>query len=53
MVRVAEMGGVLMPPIPAFYTRPQSLTDLVDQTIGRVLARMGIENDLYPVWQGG
>ncbi|HIQ06418.1 MAG TPA: UbiX family flavin prenyltransferase [Anaerolineae bacterium] len=52
MVQAAELGAVIMPPVPAFYGRPQTLDDLVDQTVGRVLARLGIENDLYPRWGG-
>jgi len=48
----AEAGAVIFPPVPAFYTRPHSLDDLIDNTVGRVLARMGIENDRYKQWQG-
>jgi 4-hydroxy-3-polyprenylbenzoate decarboxylase len=48
----AKAGAVIFPPVPAFYTRPQSLEDLIDNTVGRVLARMGIENDRYVQWQG-
>lgn len=48
----AKAGAVIFPPVPAFYTRPQSLEDLIDNTVGRVLARMGIENDRYIQWQG-
>jgi len=48
----AKAGAVIFPPVPAVYTRPQSLEDLIDNTVGRVLARMGIENDRYVQWQG-
>ncbi len=37
MVAVTEMGGVVYPPVPAFYTRPTSLDDMVEQTVGRAL----------------
>ena len=46
----AETGAVIFPPMPAFYARPQSIDDMVDNFVGRVLARMGIENDLYEEW---
>lgn len=52
MVRAAEMGALIFPPLPAFYGRPATIEALVDQTIGRVLARLGFQNDLYTVWQG-
>jgi 4-hydroxy-3-polyprenylbenzoate decarboxylase len=49
-VRAAEIGAVIFPPVPAFYGRPQTIADLVDGTVGRVLARLGVENDLYTRW---
>jgi 4-hydroxy-3-polyprenylbenzoate decarboxylase len=48
----AEAGAVIFPPVPAFYTRPQSLSEVVDNIIGRLLARLGIENRAYEQWQG-
>ena len=52
MQQVAEMGGVVFPPVPALYARPQTLDDIVDGTVGRILARLGIENELYFRWTG-
>ena len=52
MVQAAEAGAVIMPPVPAFYSRPASIDDLVDGTVGRMLARLGIENELYYRWLG-
>lgn len=52
MDRAAEAGAILFPPVPAFYTHPRSLDDLVDNLVGRVLARLGIENDQYQRWEG-
>ncbi len=52
MTRVAEIGGVIFPPVPAFYGRPQSLDEVIDGTVGRVLMRLGVENDLYTEWLG-
>lgn len=52
MRQAARSGAVIFPPVPAFYTRPQSLAEVVDQTVGRILLRIGIENDLYTPWTG-
>lgn len=52
MAQAAEAGAIIMPPVPAFYSRPSSVDDLVNGTVGRVLARLGIENDLYYRWLG-
>jgi 4-hydroxy-3-polyprenylbenzoate decarboxylase len=52
MVRAAEMGAVIFPPVPAFYARPATVDALVDQSVGRILARLGLENQLYDVWRG-
>ncbi|MEO0316818.1 MAG: hypothetical protein RL404_495 [Pseudomonadota bacterium] len=52
MTAVTEMGGIVFPPLPAFYQKPQSLTEMVDQTVGRVLDLFGIEQSLAPQWQG-
>ena len=48
----ARAGAVLFPPVPAFYDRPQNVDELVKQYLGRVLARVGIQNDLYATWEG-
>jgi len=52
MSLAAEAGAVIFPPVPAFYTRPHSLDEVVDNTVGRVLARLGIENAGYKEWKG-
>jgi 4-hydroxy-3-polyprenylbenzoate decarboxylase len=52
LVALAELGAVIFPPVPAFYTRPQSLDDIVDHTVGRILDRLGIPNALVPEWTG-
>ena len=52
MSLAAEAGAIPFPPVPAFYTRPQSVDDIVDNTAGRVLARLGIENQSYQEWGG-
>jgi 4-hydroxy-3-polyprenylbenzoate decarboxylase len=52
MVAVTEMGGVVFPPVPAFYNRPPTIEALVDHTVGRVLDLFGIEQALSPAWTG-
>ncbi|MBU0511154.1 MAG: UbiX family flavin prenyltransferase [Chloroflexi bacterium] len=46
----AEAGALIFPPMPAFYARPRTIDDMIDNFIGRVLARMGIENSYYEEW---
>jgi 4-hydroxy-3-polyprenylbenzoate decarboxylase len=53
MLALAEMGGILLPPMPAFYQRPKTIDDLVNHTVARVLDRMDISHDLIPEWTGG
>jgi len=52
MTQAAEMGAIIFPPAPAFYARPQTLDEMVTNTAGRMLARIGIENDAYEEWRG-
>jgi 4-hydroxy-3-polyprenylbenzoate decarboxylase len=52
MTHAAEAGAVIFPPVPAFYGRPQTVVQIVDGTVGRVLARLGVENTLYTRWEG-
>lgn len=52
MARVTEMGAIVLPPVPAFYHRPKSIQDIVDQTVGKVLDLFGVEHDLYRRWDG-
>lgn len=52
MVRVSEVGATVLPPIPAFYNRPQTLDDIINQSVGRALDILGIEHGLCRPWQG-
>ena len=52
MVQAAELGAVIFPPVPAFYARLSSIEEMVDNTVGRVLARLGIDNELCMKWEG-
>jgi len=49
---VTEMGGIIFPPLPSFYHHPQSIAEMVDQTVGRVIDLFGIEHALAPRWAG-
>lgn len=52
MTRAADCGATILPPMPAFYHRPQTIMDLVHQTIGKALDQVGIEHDLFRRWNG-
>jgi 4-hydroxy-3-polyprenylbenzoate decarboxylase len=52
MLQAAEAGAIVMPPVPAFYHRPTSIDDIVDQTVGRALDQLGLESGLVKRWNG-
>jgi len=52
MERLASAGATVMPASPAFYPKPQSVDDMVDFMVGRILDTLGLENDLYERWKG-
>jgi 4-hydroxy-3-polyprenylbenzoate decarboxylase len=52
MTSVTEMGGVIFPPLPAFYHRPQSIDELVDDTVERVLSLLGVTGASPKSWAG-
>jgi 4-hydroxy-3-polyprenylbenzoate decarboxylase len=52
MKRVADLGGVILPPVPAFYHRPKGLDDIIDHTTGKILDLFGIEHSLFRPWEG-
>ena len=52
MAQAAEAGAIIAPPVPAFYHRPTTLEDVIDQTIGRVLDQFGIETPIVKRWSG-
>ena len=45
------MGAIVMPPVPAFYAKPQTIDDIVDHTVGRALDLFGIDNALVRRWR--
>jgi polyprenyl P-hydroxybenzoate/phenylacrylic acid decarboxylase-like protein len=53
MLAFAEMGGIVFPPVPAFYQKPQTVDDVVNQTVVRVLERMGLAHEPLAEWTGG
>lgn len=52
MLKLTRYGAVIMPPVPAFYNKPKTVKEIVDQTAARVLRTMGIQSDTYPIWDG-
>jgi flavin prenyltransferase len=52
MTAVTEMGGIIFPPLPGFYQRPQSIAEMVDHTVGRVLDLFAVPHALTPRWSG-
>ncbi|MFP3869440.1 MAG: UbiX family flavin prenyltransferase [Syntrophobacteria bacterium] len=52
MTLACEAGAIMVPPIPYFYSRPQTLAEMIDQIIGRALTQLGIHTTLYSSWEG-
>lgn len=52
MQQVTEMGAIILPPVPAFYNKPQSLDDIINHTVARVLDLFGVEHGLIQQWKG-
>jgi 4-hydroxy-3-polyprenylbenzoate decarboxylase len=53
LTQLSEMGAIIAPPLPAFYTRPESIDDLVVQSVGRALDLFGLEPGSIRRWEGG
>jgi 4-hydroxy-3-polyprenylbenzoate decarboxylase len=52
MLRAAETGAIIYPPMPAFYSNPRTIDDLVNHTVGKILDLFGVEHELLNRWQG-
>lgn len=52
MTSVTEMGAIVFPPVPGFYQKPESIADIVDHTVGRVIDTLGLAQNLAPSWPG-
>ena len=51
MLTVSEMGGIIAPPVPGFYTKPESIDDLVNHSVGRVLDLFGLDTGRVARWR--
>jgi 4-hydroxy-3-polyprenylbenzoate decarboxylase len=51
LTQLAEIGAVILPPIPAMYARPASIDDIVNHTVGKVLDQLDIHNELFTRWK--
>lgn len=52
MSRAADYGAIILPPMPAFYHQPESIMDLIHQSIGKALDQVGVEHNLFRRWNG-
>ncbi len=52
LTAVAEMGGVILPPMPAFYHMPKTIDDIINQTVGKALDQFNIDHRLFKRWEG-
>lgn len=50
MLRAVEAGAIMMPPVPAFYHNPETIEDLIDQSVGKAFDLLGLEHDLFRRW---
>jgi 4-hydroxy-3-polyprenylbenzoate decarboxylase len=50
LTQLAEIGAVILPPVPAMYAKPQSVDDIIAHTVGKALDQFGLENDLFKRW---
>ncbi len=53
LAQLAELGAVILPPMPAMYAKPQTVQDIIDHTVGKALDQFGVEHDLFERWSGG
>jgi 4-hydroxy-3-polyprenylbenzoate decarboxylase len=51
LTRLAEIGAVILPPIPAMYAKPKSVDDIVAHTVGKALDQLSIPNELFRRWR--
>lgn len=52
MEKLAEMGAIIFPPVPAFYHKPQTIHDIIDHTVGRILDIFDISHAMFSPWAG-
>ena len=49
---LALQGAVILPPVPGFHSRPKTIEDLIDHTVGKILDRLGVHHELFRRWNG-
>ena len=52
MTKVVDLGGIILPPVPAFYHAPKTIDDIINHTLGKILDCLGIDNALFARWKG-
>ena len=52
LTQLAELGAVILPPIPGFYSRPRTVDDIVNHSVGKALDALGVPNELFRRWSG-
>ncbi len=52
MLRAADIGAMILPPVPAFYHRPKTIADIINQSIGKALDFLSVEHRLFDRWSG-
>jgi flavin prenyltransferase len=52
LTQLAEIGAVILPPIPGFYTMPKTVDDIIDHTVGKALDSLGVPNETFARWRG-
>lgn len=52
MLKLTQMGAVILPPLPAFYHKPENIDDLIDHSLGKILDQFGLEHQLFSRWEG-
>lgn len=52
MAAATEMGAIILPPVPAFYHKPTTIAEIVDQTVGKIMDQFGVDATLFRRWSG-
>lgn len=52
MEKAVLAGAIIFPPVPSFYNQPKNISEIIDDLVGRILFRLGFENDIYKTWGG-
>jgi len=52
LTQLAEIGAVILPPIPGMYAMPKTVDDIINHTVGKALDSLGVPNEIFTRWQG-